>query len=311
MQYDLFNRLVDAPQEKIAWSFSKIGTLRQCPRKYYYQYYGSKKRKALNEGSKETLIFLSKLSNKHLVSGSIIHTVIATYLKKRRDGDEWDLNRLNGWSKKLLSESILFSENLRDGISDVRLYPPDVLKEVYYSKVELSELKEEIETKIENNLTNFYESEKFDHLKSGASKHGALIERRASFSLDDSTKIDGQIDVAFKENDKTIIADWKTGKIEYQDTSLQLLTYALWMIEKEGLSLDQISIQKAYLQEDKVEELEFSEKHLFRARTRILQDVEIMRGLHEFGNEAISDAFTKCNQQKICDLCPFQEVCQN
>lgn len=311
MQYNLFTKPIPIPKEKISWSFSKVGTLRQCPRKYYYQYYGSKKRMAITEPHKERLIFLSGLSNKHLVSGSIIHTVIATYLKKRIKGDEWGQDRLISWAKKLLSESIVYSENNRDGITDVRQYPPDILKEIYYSEIELSEFRNEVEAKIIANLTKFCESEKFEYLKHGASQPGVMVERKAVFNLDESTQVDGQIDVAFKSNDEVIIADWKTGKVEFQDTSLQLLTYALWAIEKEGVSPSQIKIKKAYLQEDKVEELEFSKEHLFRARTRIFQDVEIMRELHEFGKDAVSDAFTKCDQQKICNSCPFQEICQN
>ncbi len=311
MQYDLFNKVPLVPEEKISWSFSKVGTLKQCPRKYYYQYYGSKKRLALDETEKERLIFLSGLSNQHLVGGSIVHTVIATFLKKRSSGEEWELDRLISWAKKILQDSITFSENNRDGHSDVRKYPPDILKEVYYSKVDPAELRNETEIKIVTNLTNFIESEKFEFLKGGASQPGAMVERKAVFELEKNTKIDGQIDVAFKADNRIIIADWKTGKVEFQDTSLQLLAYALWAIEILGVSPTEIKIQKAYLLEDKIEDLEFSEQHLFRAKTRILQDVEMIRELHDFGKSAVSEAFTKCDQEKICDLCPFQEVCQN
>lgn len=301
---------INVPEEKISWSFSKVGILRQCPRKYYYQYYGSNKRMAKDEPHKERLIFLSKLSNKHIISGSIVHTVIASYLKKRSKGDEWDLNRLISWAKKLLFDSIVYTEHIRDGITDNRQYPPPILKEIYYSEIEVSEFQSEVETKIVNNLTNFIESEKFDFLKNGASQPGAMVERKAVFYLDKNTKIDGQIDIAFKNNGEVIIADWKTGKVEFQDTSLQLLTYALWAIEKQDVKPHQIKIQKAYLQENMVENLEFSEKHLFRARSRILQDVDIMRELHDFGKDGVAEAFTKCDQLKICEFCPFQEVCK-
>ncbi len=309
MQLDLFNKVQPIPIEKISWSFSKMGTLRQCPRRYYYQYYGSKKRLASKEPDKERLIFLSSLSNKYLVSGSIIHTAVATYLKKRSEGDEWNLARLVGWGKKLLAESIGYSQNKRNGTTDIRQYPPEIIKEIYYSEVDLSGFRAEVEEKIVSNLINFMESERFATLKKGASQPGAMIERKTVFTLDEATKVDGQIDVAFKTDNELTIADWKTGKVEFEDTSLQLLAYALWAIEKEGASSNQIRIQKAYLQEDKLENLEFSEEHLFRARTRIFQDAEVMRELHEFGKEGVSEAFTPCKQDKICTSCPFEEIC--
>ncbi|MCG8532206.1 MAG: PD-(D/E)XK nuclease family protein [Desulfovibrionales bacterium] len=311
MQYDLFNKVKTPPLEKASWSYSKIGTLKQCPRKYYFQYFGSKKRLALNEPNKERLIFLSTLSNKHLVGGSIVHTVIATYLKKKRKGEEWDLNRLINWSKKLLSESFIYSENLRNGIVDNRIYPPAILKEVYYSKRDLSGLRNEIENKIVTNLTNFIQSKKFEELKDGAIQVNSLIEAKAVFKIDESTQINGQIDIAFDSKEGIIIADWKTGKVEHEDTSLQLLAYALWAIEKKSIETNRIKIKKAYLFEDRLEELEFSEKHLFRARARILQDVELLRDLHEFGKEGISDAFTKCDQERVCTTCQFEEICHN
>ena len=55
------------------------------------------------------------------------------------------------------------------------------------------------------------------------------------------------------------IADWKTGKVEEEDTSLQLLPCTMGDSSK-GISKDSIN-SKAYLIDARLEELEYSEKH--------------------------------------------------
>ena len=63
MQLNFFDTdtSVEKEIEKISWSPSKMGTLKQCPRKYYYQYYGSKQLKAKEDHNKERLKYLSNL----------------------------------------------------------------------------------------------------------------------------------------------------------------------------------------------------------------------------------------------------------
>jgi CRISPR/Cas system-associated exonuclease Cas4 (RecB family) len=105
-----------------------------------------------------------------------------------------------------------------------------------------------------------------------------------------------------------VIADWKTGKKELQDTSLQLLVYALWARQFREWDFDSVEIQKAYLASGQLEKLEYSELHINRARARIMQDVEVLKEMDEFGKDAIKEAFAM-HKGKNCKLCPFEEIC--
>lgn len=42
---------------QLIWSFSKRGVLEQCPRKYYYEYYGSNLNTAKNYPKRKNFVF--------------------------------------------------------------------------------------------------------------------------------------------------------------------------------------------------------------------------------------------------------------
>ncbi|MBX2968247.1 MAG: PD-(D/E)XK nuclease family protein [Cyclobacteriaceae bacterium] len=295
---------------KISWSPSKIGTLKQCPRKFYYQYYGSKQSKAKFDENKERLRYLVALSNKSLVAGEIIHSVIATYFRKAKKGDPWTADRLTSFAISMLRASIQYSKDERAGIHNIHQYPPALLKEVFYGTMNDQEVFDEIAERLKISLGNFSDSELFTHLRQNGKREDSIIEGKCVYTLPDNIKIDGVIDIAFDYGDKFWIADWKTGKADQEETSLQLLSYALWATKQKGISKEAVVIEKAYLLDNKLETLEYSDEQLVRAKVRIIQDVDILRELHDFGIDGNFGAFTKCQQQRVCDLCPFQEVCE-
>lgn len=128
MQLSFFDTDVSAEREveKISWSPSKMGTLKQCPRKYYYQYFGSKQLKAKEEPNKERLKFLSNLSNKSLVAGEIIHAVIAVYFRKAKVNEFWKSDRLISFALSILKNTLIYSRDERQGIHKEMQYPPSI-----------------------------------------------------------------------------------------------------------------------------------------------------------------------------------------
>jgi hypothetical protein len=290
------------------WSYSRMQVLLSCPRKYYYTYYGGKKFSALDEPYKETIQFLKTLLNGHLLVGDIVHRVIKVYFNKGKKGEIWDLARLQSFGYRMLKEAVSYSAELRDDIFKTYTYTPKSLQEIYYNEVPPVVFRNQLREEINHYLERFHNSANFEHLRHGAQSSTALIETRTRFVLA-GVDVDGFVDLLFEDSDRVIIADWKTGEKEMQDTSLQLLTYAWWTIERKGIARDQIAIQKAYLKEDILEHLEFSELHLQRARARIIQDSARLAELDEFGKDGIIEAFTACGQEKVCMQCPFKKIC--
>ena len=68
-----------ASLEDIEWSHSRRSALFQCPRKYYYEYFGSNLRKAHDDPQKAKLRQLKNLKNRFERAGEILHFVIRAF----------------------------------------------------------------------------------------------------------------------------------------------------------------------------------------------------------------------------------------
>lgn len=315
MQLDLFDTvfkelatLIDVDQFNVSWSYSKMQAFRDCPRKFYFLYYGSKKRSAKDEILKPKLIELSKLSNRYMVQGSVIHQLVKLYFTRAKKGEVWDFSRLTSFGLKIISDIINHNESTKKGSAITPAYPQPLIKELQNGELPIDQFEEEITELLKNSLTNFFQSEEYAHLRFGGTRPSSKIEANTSFSLNGSTEVDGKVDIAFLDQKRLIIADWKTGKKDFEDTSLQLLVYALWARQLEEWEFDEIQIQKAYLATGKLEKLEFSELHVDRARVKIMQDAELLHEMDEFGKNAFKEAFAM-RVGKNCKLCPFEEIC--
>src|SRR5579864_2266947 len=94
----------------VEWSYSKRTILEQCPRRYYYEYYGSHMRKAKDDPRKESLRTLKTLQNRYERTGHILHFVIATYFRKALQGDCWEPDRLSRWAHDMFYADMEYSQ---------------------------------------------------------------------------------------------------------------------------------------------------------------------------------------------------------
>lgn len=324
MQKDLFGNLIKTKEEKqrkkekkegVVVSFSKAQVLDQCNLKYYNHYYGGNKKKANGDPNKETLWSLKKISNHPLLMGKIIHDTIEIFFNKVKNGEEWELEQLIWLANKKLTDAIAYSQNYKIGQEDTQQYPIDPLKEIALLGLDAEQLKKDGFDLIEKCFSNFCHSPDLkDFYWSEHIATTAIVEKRIIFELAEDVKIDGKIDLAYYDEDEEFfhIVDWKTGEPDFEDTSLQLLVYALWASQELGIPLEDIKIYKAYLEIGKLEQLRLDEYEIERAKTKILQDFAgRIRLLHPKGMAAKVSAFTPRKEPNICLLCPFEDVCYN
>jgi hypothetical protein len=313
MQTDLFGNIIQTQvePETQGWSHSRVNAVESCARKYFYAYYGSKKRAARNLENKERLEFLAKMGNRPLIMGTIIHETIDYYFRRYKAGSNHSLNHLLSHAFTKLEEAFALTTSSRMSPAELK-QNQKIFKEVYYGKIDsVPGFKEGIREKIQLNLTNFYTSEEFEFLRRGGKMQGSKQESWVRLSILDFAKVIGKLDLCFEDYDQNfIVADWKTGNLENEETSLQLLIYALWAVETRNIDKSKVKLYKAYLQEGTVESLEFSDDHILRAKMKVVQDSERMKNLHRYGIEGNEAAFTKLPVRgKICEQCPFEEVC--
>ena len=291
------------------WSYSRRGVLEQCPRKYYYQYYGSSSKKANDDPQKEKLSFLKKLQNRHLRTGSLLHLVIRTYLKKLQEGEQWSLEWLLDWARKMYWADLEYSREYENGIRiPNEEHPPTLLLEFYYGLPDAESVCSEAEKRLTMALTNFVKSQNFACFREGACHTSAEIEKPIRLKEPGFT-LKGTVDLLYWEGDQVVIVDWKIGSAGNSNDSLQMLAYGWWAKQEFGIPVDCIVLHRVHLADDIVSTSNVTEKDLARVKARILQDLEQMQTAHRFGQQWIADAFTPYAQPKVCALCQFQEVC--
>jgi len=159
----------------------------------------------------------------------------------------------------------------------------------------------------DKNVKNFF-SNNFELIRNGRDDLNSLVETHIRFKLDDKIRVIGILDLGFKNKDRFIINDWKTGNLEVEDTSLQLLVYAMWIMQQPFYLGENITLFKSYLRENKLEELEWNNRQILRTKAVIRQDFEIMEELNKFGENANFNAFEK-KIGKICSQCFFKSIC--
>jgi hypothetical protein len=294
----------------ITWSHSRRSTLEQCPRKYYYEYYGAAKRTALAEPHKDEIRWLKDLQNRHERAGSILHLVIATSLRQARAGNTWDPARLESWGRQLLRADRLYSRVNPDGgnLPDVK-YPPVLLREYHYRERHADALLAEAEERLAGALRSFATSERYRTFRGAGASAGALVEHH--FTLHGlPCRVEGVIDLAFDDGQGVTVVDWKSGAGDGTgDDSLQLAAYALWAAECFDYSPASIRVCKVYLATGDIAYFDVTDTVLAAARTRIVQDAERMVAVQDYGAAAMADAFTPCAYPAVCALCPFARVC--
>lgn len=314
-QLTLFNQLGLTPaideikHSKIEWSYSRRETFDRCLRQYYYQYYGAKQRTAKDEPYKDKLNFLKELSNRHLRIGKIIHIIIKTHLNNLQKGERWSLSYLSDWASNIYQRDLEYSKKFQSGyLPDEDKYPPVLLSEFYYKYDNAEALWMESRERLLEALGNFIKNSEFERFRLGVTQPKAIVERLFHLKQE-YFSISGQIDLAYNEKGRIVVADWKIGGSNDNDDCLQLLSYALWAKDNFKCFANDINLYIVHLGNNSISHFEVDERKLLNVKAYIIQDIERMQSLDIYGCNAIVDVFTPCGHSKICDLCSFRELC--
>ncbi|KSV17088.1 hypothetical protein CY91_04650 [Dehalococcoides mccartyi] len=295
--------------KKVAWSYSRRGTLEQCPRRYYYTYYASN---GLSKNENSQIRFIKRLQNRHERTGQILHLVISTFLRKARSGESWTTSRLCSWAENLFNEDCKRSRDIPVDIEN-GIYEFDkttYLQEFYYREPDAEAMCESAMHRLLAAVAEFAENEVFAGLRSTGMNPEALIEYPIKL-IDFPCRASGRIDLAHQDADEVIVVDWKMGGTQGGDDSLQLATYGMWAITHFGVSPDRVQIYKALLVDGDLTSSLITERMIMRARARIIQDAQQMAALDSYGHAGVVEAFTPCSQKAVCALCRFRKLCED
>lgn len=304
--FDAFDKRVRSHSKLLDWSPSRRGQLEQCPRRYYYQYY-TDPASTLPDRT-VPLQFYRKLSNSWMLSGILLHLKIKEIFGIWRKGG---VVHAKPFVKEIARrwQSVRQSsfEFVRGG--DYSKPPTRVLlMEFIFGNPEASKIWGEAGQRLERALLGFLTLPSVDRFRTGGLLDDAVIEKRVVVE-GQGFRMRGQIDLAWRENGRVTIADWKSGDRDSADSDLQLLAYALGVQHRFDCALDELDLFRVELGSGRVVALPVNQQEAARAKARMAQDTALMIDLHKYGEQGISEAFTPTGSPKVCRLCPYQRIC--
>jgi hypothetical protein len=251
---------------------------------------------------------LKQLSGCYLLAGDILHKLISLHLKKKSDWPvEWFLDK----ARSRFDVAVTYS---RDPIANASLakqqYPPPMLLEFYYGDPNADERAEQALEKLLRAIRNFFGTPAIVALSQQLLLGDHRIEARISLEKLDEFGLEGQVDVAGQDDHGVQVVDWKLGSAAGSHDSLQLVTYGWWAAQEFGVAPTNVRVRRVFLGDPTIEdERGLTEALLRRGKARIIQDVELMKQMDEYGQAGNEEAFPPCEMENVCRQCKYQELC--
>ncbi len=293
---------------EFSWSRSRDATFQECRRRYYFQYYGSWGgwNAGVDPRTREIYI-LKQLKSRQMWAGEVVHRCIQRSLENLRSGIEplpedrviamtLDQMRLE-WSRS--RKGVYHAQPKATALFEHE-YKVDVADEVWKENAQ----------HVENCLHTFYQSEIFRDLSGLTREDWIEVEDLSNFFLE-GTKVFVKLDCACRRDGKTWIYDWKTGRRDDQENSLQLACYALYAQEKWGISPEDLRVLEFHLATDRLMEFQVTSANLKRVREYMLGSIRDMRELwSEDGiNQVDGDACSLTEERWRCKNCNYKRLC--
>lgn len=288
------------------WSPSKRSNLEQCPRRYYYQYYGDPNE--ISNGDKADLRFYRKLSNSWMLAGILLHLKIKEVFAIWRRGETVDPQTYTRdvaqrWQRvKESSAQFVRAPNY------AKTPPGVLLMEFVFANAAANKMWSDAGQRLQNALLGFLTLPKFEPFRNGGLVADAAIERTVRVD-GPGFRMRGKIDLAWRSGERVTVADWKSGDRTGADSDLQLLAYALGVQHYFNCEISNLDLFRVELGNGNVVPLQVNEQEAKRAKVRMAQDTQLMMDLHSYGERKVIEAFTPTGSPKTCRLCPFQRIC--
>ena len=300
------------PNPDFSWSQSRRSTFRECPRKYYWQYYGSH-----NGWLDETVAEakrawrLKKITNLYMVLGTIVHELAAeSILRVRGGGAAPDAADLIREGRARLNRAWLMSQQREEW--ERRPGKVTMLMEFYRGSGPSRDLIETIRDKLHTCLRHLLSSESFREAVEAPMVEVKEVDRLDFVELD-GVKVYAQPDLLYRLGDAWRIVDWKTGN-RHASHAPQLRTYAVYLQERGDLPKGPVIGRLEYLGTGESASAPISDRDCAEEREKLADSVSAMRTYltDPVRNEALPrEKFSLRKDTRRCPQCPFFELCED
>lgn len=298
-------------ENTFSWSVSRDNVFRECPRKYYFSYYGHWGGWQDSAPSRTREIYvLKQLKNRFTWIGQVVHACISRSLQNlSRSVPLLDVDEILSITRSGMRQDFRDSRNKRYW-ENPRIYF-GFFEHEYEADVTKEQWRESADT-VDRCLLNFYESAEFDAFERTEPQNFLEVEQFSSTGLD-GTEIRSRLDCATREGDKIVVWDWKTGRREASTgLSLQMACYAYYAKQAFRVDLSRVETRRFDLYRKKLYKEAITEKALEGMLDYIRGSIKDMHGVLEdvANNIAVEERFRKVERADTCLKCNFLRVCQ-
>lgn len=300
-------------KNQFRWSKSRAATFSDCKRKYYlryYQHWGGWEKDAPEIN--RIAYRLGKMVSMDTLVGSAVHEVLANHFRALRNGQLRELKPERPVEKMREVWRNAKKELWR---SNPKRFPP--LFEIYYQRIPPDEKLKKDAEKARRSIRNLKELPLYRSLREINHSDFLWVDPAAEKFSEETYftvlpyEAIASPDLVYREGDRMVIVDWKTGK-EREDDRLQMGAAGLWARQRLPIEGNELKAVLVYLKTSSVLEFKLDEKITLQSEETIRQGMEAMSQYLKDPGRNIPleiESFPLHNNRKFCWHCEFQEIC--
>ncbi len=301
-------------QNEFSWSKSRHEKLVECPRAYFYTYYGSWGGWEAAHGTPvRELYVLKKLSSRWQWAGSVVHGALKQMLNAARaTGNFWPVEKLlDRTHQKARAEWASSREKTywREASRIVGL-----VEHEYGEPVAGADWKRLFESVVEGGLRAFHSSATLEAIRSTPRERWLTVDELDAWVFE-GTKIWVAVDFAYRDADGRVqVLDWKTGKERGVDHT-QVGIYSLYAQRKWQVPADGVVGGLVYLvgPSGVAERVSVAadEAALAACQGEMRASIAAMKSAlaDPARNVAVEAAFPCRDEREACRRCAFRRPC--
>lgn len=294
-----------------AWSASRIKTLRECARKYWYNYFCAWEG-WLSSAQKEKreAYLLKNLTSFPMYVGTIVHATIEDAINQFKTNGKWStLESSKEKIIKLLRQGWLESKNKdwQKNAKKVNFF------EMYYNKMPDKNKLTSFKTKALKCIEAFYKCDLFKTMNSLQPEQWISVEEFQKFVMMTGEEVTVKLDCAFKDKGKLYIVDFKTGKPN-DNIIEQVVTYSMYALKMKWIDkLEDIIIVPAFLayfEDDPIAAfpiIEINKSQIQQQINIIKREYPLLADAHN--NRDNRELFEMTENLNRCIYCNFKSIC--
>ena len=310
----------------LKWSFSRQGTLNDCPHRYYLTYYGWRPDAGPDHGR---IHGLKRATGRHMRAGSIAHWAIEWWLRQSRQqaplvsGHQLAAAAVKKlrWDQHASQDYLLGVELPRPSRRTGNQQDDPVLLIEYAVGLPDADARiDEVAETLTDALRRFLDDPALAPFRRAAAQRDARIEGQQHISVaptedgpdrPEAIPITVKLDLVYRTADGVDIVDWKTGRNDPEPAgTLQIGGYVLWATRALRVRPESVRFVTVHLASGTVNETRLTEAEVYAAEALIwIQNVQ-MRERHLDGLAGDEAAFPKNPERHRCRGCNFLLICE-